>query len=102
MSSSNSGNNNNSGACAANLLPGDLVITEVMANPDGADDDPGTTVDNDYHLAAGSPCIDAGDPELAGKYDLVMALECVHDLSRPVEVLDAMRRLAKEGGAVLV
>jgi 2-polyprenyl-3-methyl-5-hydroxy-6-metoxy-1,4-benzoquinol methylase len=45
---------------------------------------------------------DAGDPELAGKYDLVMALECVHDLSRPVEVLDAMRRLAKEGGAVLV
>ena len=24
--------------CAANLLPGDLVITEIMANPDGPDD----------------------------------------------------------------
>lgn len=45
---------------------------------------------------------DAGDPELAGRYDLVMALECVHDLSRPVVVLDAMRRLAKDSGAVLV
>lgn len=29
--------NGEAGECAANLLPGDLVITEVMANPDGAD-----------------------------------------------------------------
>jgi 2-polyprenyl-3-methyl-5-hydroxy-6-metoxy-1,4-benzoquinol methylase len=45
---------------------------------------------------------DAGDPELSGQYDFVMALECVHDMAHPVAALETMRRLAKEGGAVLV
>jgi cyclopropane fatty-acyl-phospholipid synthase-like methyltransferase len=45
---------------------------------------------------------DAGDPELAGRYDLVVALECVHDMSDPVGALRTMRRLAGENGAVLV
>jgi 2-polyprenyl-3-methyl-5-hydroxy-6-metoxy-1,4-benzoquinol methylase len=45
---------------------------------------------------------DAGDPALAGRYDLVTVFEAVHDMSRPVEVLGAMRRLASEGGTVLV
>jgi SAM-dependent methyltransferase len=45
---------------------------------------------------------DAADPALAGQYDLVTAFECVHDMSRPVEALRAMRQLAGEGGAVLV
>jgi SAM-dependent methyltransferase len=45
---------------------------------------------------------DAGDPALAGRYDLVTAFECVHDMSHPVQVLDAMRRLAGSHGAVLV
>ncbi|MDA1315750.1 MAG: methyltransferase domain-containing protein [Acidobacteria bacterium] len=45
---------------------------------------------------------DAGDPELAGKYDLVVALECIHDMSDPVSALRAMKRLAKTGGAVIV
>lgn len=45
---------------------------------------------------------DAGDPELAGQYDLVTAFECVHDMSDPVSALRAMKRLAKEGGAVIV
>jgi SAM-dependent methyltransferase len=45
---------------------------------------------------------DAGDPELAGRYDLVTIFESVHDMSRPVEVLSAVRGLAGEGGAVLV
>ncbi|MBK9168309.1 MAG: methyltransferase domain-containing protein [Bryobacterales bacterium] len=45
---------------------------------------------------------DAGDPALAGQYDLVTAFECVHDMGRPVEALQSMRRLAREGGAVLV
>jgi 2-polyprenyl-3-methyl-5-hydroxy-6-metoxy-1,4-benzoquinol methylase len=44
----------------------------------------------------------AGDPELAGRYDLVTAFECVHDMSNPVSALGAMRRLAAEGGTVLV
>jgi SAM-dependent methyltransferase len=35
-------------------------------------------------------------------YDAVFAFECVHDLSDPVGVLAAMRRLAGERGAVVV
>ncbi len=45
---------------------------------------------------------DAGDPELAGQYDLALAVECVHDMSDPVGVLDAMRRLVGPGGTVLI
>jgi 2-polyprenyl-3-methyl-5-hydroxy-6-metoxy-1,4-benzoquinol methylase len=45
---------------------------------------------------------DAGDPELAGRYDLVTAFECVHDMSQPVRALKAMRHLAGDKGAVLV
>lgn len=37
-----------------------------------------------------------------GSYDLVLALECVHDMSDPVSVLAAMRRIVKPGGTVLV
>jgi len=45
---------------------------------------------------------DAGDPSLAGKYDLVTAFECIHDMSDPVSVLRAMRKLAAEKGVVMV
>jgi len=45
---------------------------------------------------------DAGDPSLEGRYDLVTAFECVHDLADPVSVLRAMRRLAGDRGAVLI
>jgi 2-polyprenyl-3-methyl-5-hydroxy-6-metoxy-1,4-benzoquinol methylase len=45
---------------------------------------------------------DAGDAELAGKYDLVTAFECIHDMSNPVNALRTMKRLVKDGGAVLV
>jgi ubiquinone/menaquinone biosynthesis C-methylase UbiE len=45
---------------------------------------------------------DAGDPSLAGRYDLVTAFECVHDMSDPVSALRTARRLAGEQGAVLV
>ena len=46
---------------------------------------------------------DAADaPAVDGGYDLVMALECIHDLSRPVDVLAAMRRLVSADGVVMV
>ena len=45
---------------------------------------------------------DATDPELAGRYDLVTAFECVHDMSDPVGALATMRRLAGSTGMVLV
>jgi 2-polyprenyl-3-methyl-5-hydroxy-6-metoxy-1,4-benzoquinol methylase len=45
---------------------------------------------------------DAGDPSLAGQYDLVTAFECVHDMSNPVAALRTMRHLAGENGAVII
>ena len=45
---------------------------------------------------------DAGDGALNGRYDLVTAFECVHDMGNPVGVLMTMRRLAGPDGAVIV
>jgi 2-polyprenyl-3-methyl-5-hydroxy-6-metoxy-1,4-benzoquinol methylase len=45
---------------------------------------------------------DAGDPDLAGQYDLALAVECIHDMSNPVAVLSSMRRLVGPGGTVLI
>ncbi|MGH7824919.1 MAG: class I SAM-dependent methyltransferase [Candidatus Binatia bacterium] len=45
---------------------------------------------------------DASDPQLQGKYDLVAAFECIHDMSDPVGALRGMRNLAGTKGAVLV
>ena len=45
---------------------------------------------------------DAADPELSGRYDLAIAFECIHDMSRPVEALQAMRSLTGEDGAAIV
>jgi 2-polyprenyl-3-methyl-5-hydroxy-6-metoxy-1,4-benzoquinol methylase len=45
---------------------------------------------------------DAGDPKLAGSYDLVTAFETIHDMSNPVGTLRAMRALRKSGGAVVI
>jgi methylase of polypeptide subunit release factors len=45
---------------------------------------------------------DASAPGPTGPYDLVMAYECVHDMSDPVGALRAMRLMAGAGGAVLV
>jgi SAM-dependent methyltransferase len=45
---------------------------------------------------------DAGDPALAGSYQLVTVFEALHDMSQPVEVLRALRGLVAEDGAVVV
>jgi 2-polyprenyl-3-methyl-5-hydroxy-6-metoxy-1,4-benzoquinol methylase len=45
---------------------------------------------------------DAGDPSLAGRYDLVTAFECVHDMTDPISVLQVMRQLAGEEGTVFI
>lgn len=45
---------------------------------------------------------DAADPELEAGYDLVTVFEAIHDLSRPVEVLRAIRTLLAPGGCVIV
>jgi len=45
---------------------------------------------------------DAGDPDLAGRYDLVTLFEALHDMSYPVAVLRTLRGMLAEGGCVLV
>ena len=45
---------------------------------------------------------DAGDSMLSGDYDLVLAIEMLHDVPDPVGILRAMKRLAGVNGTVLV
>src|SRR5262245_58903250 len=45
---------------------------------------------------------DAGDPGLAGQYDLALIIEAVHDMSHPVEVLRAVRGLLAPGGTLVI
>lgn len=45
---------------------------------------------------------DAADPAISGDYDLVMAIEMLHDVPDPVGVLRTMRKLAGNSGVVLV
>jgi SAM-dependent methyltransferase len=45
-------------------------------------------------------CADAATAD--GRYDLVTAFECIHDMPAPVGVLETMRRIAEPDGIVLV
>ena len=45
---------------------------------------------------------DAGDPELAGRYDLITIFEALHDMNHPVEALGSARRMLAEGGSVVI
>ncbi|MCJ7670579.1 MAG: class I SAM-dependent methyltransferase [Acidimicrobiia bacterium] len=47
-------------------------------------------------------CRDAADPGITGDYDLVMAIEMIHDVPDPVGILRTMRTLAGADGTVLV
>src|SRR4051794_31002823 len=45
---------------------------------------------------------DAADPAAQGQYDVAVVIEAIHDLSRPVEVLSAIRSMLKPDGILLV
>jgi len=45
---------------------------------------------------------DAADPAMVGHYDLVTVFEALHDMSRPVDVLRAVRGMLVAGGSVLI
>jgi 2-polyprenyl-3-methyl-5-hydroxy-6-metoxy-1,4-benzoquinol methylase len=45
---------------------------------------------------------DAADPRFSGRYGLAIAIDCIHDMSRPVEALRAMRSLVGEQGTAIV
>lgn len=86
-----------------------LARAYPLATVDGLDLDPASV-----ELAAANAAVeglgdriqfrvrDAGDPDLQATYDLVCAFECLHDFAQPVQVLRAMRRLLRPGGALLV
>src|SRR5262245_17969503 len=44
----------------------------------------------------------AASPALEGRYDLVTMLESFHDMSHPVEILSAFRRLLADDGSILI
>jgi len=46
--------------------------------------------------------IDAADLRGLGRYDLVTIIEALHDMSRPVEALNAARQMITDNGTVLV
>ncbi|HEY7131680.1 MAG TPA: class I SAM-dependent methyltransferase [Candidatus Limnocylindrales bacterium] len=45
---------------------------------------------------------DAADPAAAGRYDLAVVVEAIHDLSHPVAVLSAIRSMLAPGGVALI
>jgi 2-polyprenyl-3-methyl-5-hydroxy-6-metoxy-1,4-benzoquinol methylase len=45
---------------------------------------------------------DAAHPALEAQYDLAIVVEAIHDLSQPVSVLSAIKRMLKPGGTLIV
>ena len=79
------------------------------AHVDGLDADPGSIADArrlaaDAGLDGRVSFVEADAGRLAdhGPYDLVLILEALHDMARPVEALRAARTALRAGGAVLV
>jgi SAM-dependent methyltransferase len=46
--------------------------------------------------------VDAADPDLPDRYDLVTIFEALHDMARPVDALRAARAMLAEGGSVVI
>ncbi|HUF58131.1 MAG TPA: class I SAM-dependent methyltransferase [Actinomycetota bacterium] len=45
---------------------------------------------------------DGADPRLESQYDLAMVVESIHDMSQPVAVLSAIRKMLRPGGTLIV
>ncbi|MGD8451634.1 MAG: C10 family peptidase [Phycisphaerae bacterium] len=81
------------------LGTGNIALAPQFLDPDGPDGDPQTLVDNDYRLAAGSPCIDAGS-------NLVVSADVAdldHDgdsAERTPLDLDGLPRFADDPGTI--
>jgi 2-polyprenyl-3-methyl-5-hydroxy-6-metoxy-1,4-benzoquinol methylase len=46
--------------------------------------------------------VDAANPEVDGRYDLVTIFEALHDMARPVDALRAARAMLAQGGSVVI
>ena len=96
-------------ACGAGWAAIAIARAYPTAVVDGFDLDPSSIELARSHAAAAGvgdrvtfEVRDAGDPALEGSYDLAVVVEAIHDLSRPVEVLDSIRRMLNPGGALIV
>jgi 2-polyprenyl-3-methyl-5-hydroxy-6-metoxy-1,4-benzoquinol methylase len=88
-----------------------IAIAEAFlgAHVDGLDSDPGSIADARRHAAEAGldgrlrfSCADAAELAGRGPYDLILILEALHDMARPLEALRAARAALREGGTVLV
>jgi 2-polyprenyl-3-methyl-5-hydroxy-6-metoxy-1,4-benzoquinol methylase len=86
-----------------------LARAYPSAHIDGIDLDQASIAEARHNAAAAGltdrvrfECRDAGDPALAGQYDLVTLFETLHDLADPAAALRAAAALLATGGAVLV
>ena len=73
----------------------------------GIDSDPASIAEAraaaaDHGVAARFECADASQLAAAGPFDVVLLLEALHDMARPVEVLGAARAALAADGALLV
>lgn len=97
-------------ACGAGWLAIALAQAYPAITVNGLDIDPESIERARANAAAESlgedrvrfQVVDAGRAELDGQFDLVTIFEAVHDLPRPVEVLETARHLLIAGGTVLV
>ena len=95
--------------CGAGWSSVGLARSYPLARVDGIDvDEPSVELARANAAAYGVSdrvrfaCADARDARLPWRYDLVIALEAVHDMADPVGVLRSMGRMARPDGAVIV
>ena len=95
--------------CGEGMAAITIATTHPSAEVDGYDlDDASIAAAKAAAVAAGVDdrarfeVRDAADPTIAGDYDLVMAIEMLHDVPDPVGILRTMRTLAGDEGTVLV
>ena len=96
-------------ACGVGWAAIAIVTAYPGVRVDGFDLDPGSIelARSNAELAGVADRVsfavrDAADPAAAGQYDLVVVIEAIHDLSRPVEVLAAIRGMLRPAGSVLI
>ncbi|MEX2196766.1 MAG: class I SAM-dependent methyltransferase [Thermoleophilaceae bacterium] len=96
-------------ACGSGWSSIELARAYPRVHVDGYDlDAPSIAMANDNLAGSGLAdrvrflAADAADAAPGVRYDLVTIFEAVHDLARPVEVLESARRMLAPGGVVLV
>jgi 2-polyprenyl-3-methyl-5-hydroxy-6-metoxy-1,4-benzoquinol methylase len=96
-------------ACGAGWASVALARAYPGVRVDGFDLDEASVIDARRNVAEAGVAdrvaievCDAGDLRRDGSYDLVCVFDAIHDMSRPVDVLRACRRLRADDGYVLV